>query len=124
MLQISARDYQRLFGTNDAAAARLRNFARGHACVANHASQAILFRTEFMQLDRVFRAWSDKSITFQQRRGPAMEHGEADDITYSAVIGGVFCCFWASTHFGCGSFDDERSSPRPRDGFGSVGVGG
>jgi hypothetical protein len=44
LLQISARDYRRLFGTNDAAAARLRNFARGHACVANHGGEAILFR--------------------------------------------------------------------------------
>ena len=29
LLPISAQDYQGLFGTNDAAAVRLRNFARG-----------------------------------------------------------------------------------------------
>jgi hypothetical protein len=44
LLQISARDYTRLFGSNDVAAARLLHFARGHACVASHADQAILFR--------------------------------------------------------------------------------
>jgi len=44
LLQISTRDYRRLFGTNDVAAGRLRNFAKGYACVANHGSEAILFR--------------------------------------------------------------------------------
>jgi hypothetical protein len=44
LLQISARDYGRLFGTNDVAAARLLHFAKGHACVASHADNAILFR--------------------------------------------------------------------------------
>ena len=44
LLQISARDYTRLFGANDVAAARLLNFAKGHACVASHADAAILFR--------------------------------------------------------------------------------
>jgi hypothetical protein len=41
LFQISARDYERLFGTNSAAVGRLRNFARGHACVANHSNDAI-----------------------------------------------------------------------------------
>jgi hypothetical protein len=44
LFQSSARDYERLFGTNDAAAARVRNFAAGHACVINHSDRAILFR--------------------------------------------------------------------------------
>lgn len=44
LLQISARDYTRLFGSNDVAAARLLHFARGHACVTSHADEAILFR--------------------------------------------------------------------------------
>ena len=44
LLQISARDYTRLFGANDVAAARLLHFARGHACVASHADATILFR--------------------------------------------------------------------------------
>ena len=55
LLRISARDYRRLFGTNDAAAACLRNFARGHACVANHASGAILFRKKLVQSDESFQ---------------------------------------------------------------------
>jgi hypothetical protein len=46
LFRISARDYERLFGTNDVAAARLRNFAKGHACVASHSNQAILFRKQ------------------------------------------------------------------------------
>lgn len=46
MFQISDGDYERLFGTNDVAAARLRNFARLHACVAIHANFAILFRKQ------------------------------------------------------------------------------
>ena len=44
LLQISARDYTRLFGTNNVAVARLLHFAKGHACVASHADAAILFR--------------------------------------------------------------------------------
>ncbi len=44
IFQIGAQDYERLFGTNDVAAARLRNFARGHACVVSHADGAVLFR--------------------------------------------------------------------------------
>jgi len=42
--QITRRDYERLFGENDAALGRLRNFAKGHQCVASFADQAILFR--------------------------------------------------------------------------------
>jgi hypothetical protein len=52
LFQISGRDYERLFGTNDAAAARLRNFAAGNACVVNHSSQAILFRKGLERSDR------------------------------------------------------------------------
>ena len=44
LLQITRRDYERLFGLNDAAMARLRNFARSHACVASFADEAVLFR--------------------------------------------------------------------------------
>lgn len=44
LFQISARDYERLFGSNDVAVARLRNFAKGHACVTSHSDGAILFR--------------------------------------------------------------------------------
>ena len=43
LVQISRRDYERLFGLNDAALGRLRNFARGHQCVASFADTAILF---------------------------------------------------------------------------------
>lgn len=50
LLQISARDYRRLFGVNDVAADRLRHFARGHACVVSHADTAILFRKKFAEL--------------------------------------------------------------------------
>lgn len=44
LFQVSARDYGRLFGANDIAAARLKHFARGHACIVSHADGAILFR--------------------------------------------------------------------------------
>ena len=33
LFEIGSGDYERLFGSNDAAVARLRNFARSHACV-------------------------------------------------------------------------------------------
>ena len=46
LFEIGSRDYERLFGTNDAAAARLRNFARSHACVISHSNSAILFRKQ------------------------------------------------------------------------------
>jgi hypothetical protein len=46
LFQISSWDYERLFGINDVAAMRLRNFARSHACVASHADKAILFRKQ------------------------------------------------------------------------------
>ena len=49
LLQISGRDYQRLFGTNDVAAARLGHFAKGHSCVANHAYKAVLFRKQLVR---------------------------------------------------------------------------
>lgn len=42
LVQISRRDYERLFGLNDAALGRLRNFARGHQCVASFADTVIL----------------------------------------------------------------------------------
>ena len=44
LLQISMRDYGRLFGANDVAAARLLHFAKGHACVTSHSDGAVLFR--------------------------------------------------------------------------------
>ncbi|MBR0775327.1 hypothetical protein JQ543_19870 [Bradyrhizobium diazoefficiens] len=37
-------DYERLFGENDAAVGRLRNFARGHNCAASFADGIIVFR--------------------------------------------------------------------------------
>ena len=51
LFQISARDYERLFGSNDVAAARLRNFAKGHACITSHSDGAILFRKK-LELSR------------------------------------------------------------------------
>lgn len=51
LFQMSGRDYERLFGTNDAAAARLRNFAAGHTCVVDHSPQAILFRKQLERSD-------------------------------------------------------------------------
>ena len=47
VLQIARRDYTRLFGINDVAAARLLHFAKGHACVTSHSDGAILFRRKF-----------------------------------------------------------------------------
>lgn len=44
LVQIDRTDYERLFGLNDAALGRLRNFARGHQCVASFADSAVLFR--------------------------------------------------------------------------------
>ncbi len=44
LLQITRKDYERLFGLNDAALGRLRNFASSHACVASFADEAVLFR--------------------------------------------------------------------------------
>ena len=44
LLQITRTDYERLFGLNDAARGRLRNFASSHACVASFADEAVLFR--------------------------------------------------------------------------------
>jgi len=53
LLKISARDYTRLFGTNDVAAARLLHFAKLHACVASHGDMSIVFRKRFAQHDDV-----------------------------------------------------------------------
>ncbi|MDN5001246.1 hypothetical protein ACFQZO_10155 [Bradyrhizobium sp. GCM10027634] len=44
ILQIGRHDYERLFDLNDAALGRLRNFARGHQCVASFADSAVVFR--------------------------------------------------------------------------------
>jgi hypothetical protein len=51
LLEISSWDYQRLFGTDDVAAARLRHFARLHECVANHGPKSIVFRKKLAQQD-------------------------------------------------------------------------
>jgi hypothetical protein len=51
LFQISGRDYERLLGTNDVAAVRLRNFAASHACVVDHSSQAIPFRKRLERSD-------------------------------------------------------------------------
>jgi hypothetical protein len=49
IFMISSRDYdyERLFGVNDAAVGRLRNFAKAHACVTSHADHGIVFRKAF-----------------------------------------------------------------------------
>ena len=44
MLQMSREDYERLFGTNSAALGRLRNFVKGHECVASFADDTVIFR--------------------------------------------------------------------------------
>ena len=49
LLQITRRDYERLFGLNDATRGRLRNFATGHACVASFADEAVLFRKQLQK---------------------------------------------------------------------------
>ena len=36
LFQITSWDYARLFGSNDVAATRLRNFAGSHVCVASY----------------------------------------------------------------------------------------
>lgn len=41
---ISRKDYEHLFGFNDAALGRLRHFARNHACITSFTDGAILFR--------------------------------------------------------------------------------
>jgi hypothetical protein len=51
LLEISAWDYKRLFGVNDATAARLKRFAKLHACIASHSDRSIVFRKEFAQHD-------------------------------------------------------------------------
>ena len=55
LLQISVQDYQRPFGTNNVAAARLRNFAKGHACDASRSNSAILFRKQL--------GWADDNLS-------------------------------------------------------------
>jgi len=51
LLQITRNDYERLFGLNDAARGRLRNFASSHACVASFADETVMFRKR-VQIDR------------------------------------------------------------------------
>jgi hypothetical protein len=51
LVEISRGDYERLFGFNDAALGRLRNFASGHQCVASFADTAILFRKRVASVD-------------------------------------------------------------------------
>ncbi|WP_050630646.1 hypothetical protein [Bradyrhizobium viridifuturi] len=41
---IMRHDYERLFGENDVAVRRLRNFAKSHDCVASFVDGRILFR--------------------------------------------------------------------------------
>lgn len=45
--EISRVEYERLFGMNDAAMGRLRNFSKSHACVASFTDNHILFRKKF-----------------------------------------------------------------------------
>jgi len=44
--RITRRDYERLSGTNGAAMGRLRNFAKGHHCVASFADGAVVLRRQ------------------------------------------------------------------------------
>ena len=44
---ITGRDYERLFGVNDAALGRLRNFAKSHNCAASFADGVVCFRRQF-----------------------------------------------------------------------------
>ncbi|HVX77499.1 MAG TPA: hypothetical protein VHB49_15305 [Bradyrhizobium sp.] len=60
LFQISHQDYERLFGINDAAAARLRNFAKGHACAVSHADHGILFRKHIRELEHRSRGEEPK----------------------------------------------------------------
>lgn len=48
---ITRRDYEHLFGFNDAALGRLRSFAKSHACIASFTDEAILFRKELGPLN-------------------------------------------------------------------------
>lgn len=43
-LTIAIATYRRIFGLNDAAQARLANFAKGHGCVTDAAPSMITFR--------------------------------------------------------------------------------
>jgi hypothetical protein len=45
---ITRKDYERLFGFNDAALGRLRIFAKGHACIPSFTDGAILFRKRLL----------------------------------------------------------------------------
>lgn len=50
LCRISNWDYERLFGSNDAALGRLRNFAKLHTCVASFdKTNGVLFRKELQQ---------------------------------------------------------------------------
>jgi len=42
--RITTQDYERLFGTNDAALGRVRNFAKLHACRVSFSANDTLFR--------------------------------------------------------------------------------
>lgn len=42
--RLRRHDYERLFGENDAALGRLRNFAKGADCVASFSDHGIIFR--------------------------------------------------------------------------------
>ncbi|PJG51235.1 hypothetical protein CVM73_31960 [Bradyrhizobium forestalis] len=44
LVQIDRADYERLFGLNDVALGRLRNFARSHQCIVSFADTIVLFR--------------------------------------------------------------------------------
>ncbi|MET4724500.1 hypothetical protein ABIF63_008606 [Bradyrhizobium japonicum] len=57
VVQISRRDCKRLFGLNDAALGRLRNFASSHQCVASFADTAVLFRKRVASL-----AWGGRPV--------------------------------------------------------------
>ena len=46
LCQLSARDYERLFGVNHAAKGRVRNFAKLHACIVSFTDKDVLFRKQ------------------------------------------------------------------------------
>jgi hypothetical protein len=44
LFDITARDYERLFGINEAAMGRLRNFAQSHDCIVSFGDHGVIFR--------------------------------------------------------------------------------
>ncbi|MBR0955836.1 hypothetical protein JQ566_00660 [Bradyrhizobium japonicum] len=51
LVQIDRADYERLFGLNDVALGRLRNFARSHQCIVSFADTVVLFRKHIASVE-------------------------------------------------------------------------